>query len=80
MIKPKRWQPGDKVALVSLSSGMLGEDFARHELEIGLRRLEAYGLRVKFARHALMGLDYVKTTRRTGRRICWKPLPTRKRT
>ena len=48
------------VTVVSLSSGMLGEDFARHELEIGLRRLEAYGLRVKFARHALMGLDYVK--------------------
>ncbi len=48
------------VTIVSLSSGMLGEDFACHELAIGLKRLESRGLRVKFARHALMGLDYVK--------------------
>ncbi|MBQ2062160.1 MAG: LD-carboxypeptidase [Oscillospiraceae bacterium] len=48
------------VTILSLSRGMLGEEFARHELEIGLRRLEEYGLRVKFGRHALMGLDYVK--------------------
>ena len=41
------------VTIVSLSRGMLGEDFARHELEIGVRRLEEYGLRVKFGRHAL---------------------------
>lgn len=48
------------VAIVSLSSGMLGEDFARHELEIGVRRLEAYGLAVKFMPHALRGMEYVK--------------------
>lgn len=48
------------VAIVSLSSGMLGEDFARHELEIGVRRLEAYGLAVKFMPHALKGMAYVK--------------------
>ena len=28
------------VAVVSLSAGTLGESFARHELDIGLRRLE----------------------------------------
>ncbi len=48
------------VTIVSLSSGILGESFARHELDIGVRRLEALGLRVKLAPHALAGLDYVK--------------------
>ena len=32
MIKPKKLQKGDKIAIVSLSSGIMGEDFCRHEL------------------------------------------------
>ncbi len=48
------------VGIVSLSSGILGEAFVRHELELGLRRLEAYELRVKFGAHALRGLDYLR--------------------
>lgn len=48
------------VGIVSLSRGVLGEEFVRHELEIGLARLHAYGLEVKFLPHALAGLDYVK--------------------
>ena len=48
------------VGIVSLSSGTLGEDFARHELEIGVRRLKAYGLTVRFLPHALMGIDYLR--------------------
>lgn len=28
MIKPKKLQKGDKIAIVSLSSGIMGEDFA----------------------------------------------------
>lgn len=47
------------VAIVSLSSGVLGEAFVRHELDIGIRRLEAYGLNVRFMPHALKGLEYV---------------------
>ncbi len=47
------------VAVVSLSSGILGEPFARHELEIGLRRLEEMGLTVRFMPNALKGMDYV---------------------
>lgn len=27
MIKPKKLQKGDKIAIVSLSSGIMGEDF-----------------------------------------------------
>lgn len=48
------------VTIVSLSSGVLGESFVRHELEIGVRRLESYGLTVKFSPHVLMGLSYIK--------------------
>ena len=48
------------VTIVSLSSGILGESFIQHELAIGRRRLESYGLNVHFARHALMGLEYIK--------------------
>ena len=47
------------VAIVSLSSGILGEPSVRFEAEIGLRRLEEYGLNVKFMPHALKGIDYV---------------------
>ena len=48
------------VGIVSLSSGMLGEDYARHELELGLKRLEDFGLKVKFTEHALAGNAYLK--------------------
>lgn len=48
------------VGVVSLSAGTLGEDFVRHELELGVRRLEHYGLKVRFLPHALKGIDYLK--------------------
>lgn len=48
------------VGVVSLSAGTLGEDFVRHELDLGVRRLEHYGLKVKFLPHALKGIDYLK--------------------
>ena len=48
------------IGIVSLSSGILGEDFVSYELKIGVQRLESMGLRVKFLPHALKGIDYVK--------------------
>ncbi|MBR6029945.1 MAG: LD-carboxypeptidase [Clostridia bacterium] len=48
------------VAIVSLSSGIIGEASVRFEVDIGLRRLEAYGLKVRFMPHALSGLEYVQ--------------------
>ena len=48
------------VAIVSLSSGIIGEPFVKHELDIGIKRLENYGLSVRFMPHALKGLEYVK--------------------
>ena len=48
------------VSIVSLSSGIIGEDRVRHEVEIGLGRLREMGLSVKFMPNALKGLDYVR--------------------
>ena len=48
------------VEIVSLSSGIIGEPFASHELKIGVERLKAMGLQVKFSKHALKGIDHIK--------------------
>ena len=48
------------VGIVSLSSGILGERFVEHEVQVGLRRLEAYGLKIKFLPHARDGLDALR--------------------
>ena len=47
------------VTVVSLSSGLMGEDFVKHQLALGVRRLEAYGLKVKFASNARKGIAYL---------------------
>lgn len=48
------------IAIVSLSSGIIGEPFAQHEVAIGIHRLQNWGLTVKFMPHALKGIEYVK--------------------
>lgn len=48
------------VGIVSLSAGVLGEPFVKHELDLGLRRLEAWGLKVKFMDNALRGIEYLR--------------------
>jgi len=60
MIKPSRLQPGDKVAIVSLSSGILGEPFALRQLELGERRLEELGLRFEYMPNSRKGIEYIK--------------------
>lgn len=47
------------ISVVSLSRGILGEPFIKHELDIGVKRLEALGLNVRFSEHALAGLDFI---------------------
>ena len=47
------------IAIVSLSAGTLGEEFVRHEVKIGLKRLEEYGLEIKIMPHAMKGIEYV---------------------
>ena len=48
------------VAIVSLSSGLLGEDFIKFETEIGFQRLKDLGLNVKCMPNALKGIKYLE--------------------
>ena len=60
MLKPERLRPGDKVAIVSLSRGMLGEAPFLHKYHLAKERLERdYGLRVVAMPNALKGIDYL---------------------
>ena len=60
MIKPERLKRGDKVAIVSLSRGMLGEDKFIHKYRLAKERLEKdYGLEVIAMPNALKGIDYL---------------------
>lgn len=56
----RKLKKGDRVAIVSLSSGMLGEDFCSHNIEIGVKRLKEYGLEPVFMPNALKGIEYLK--------------------
>ena len=60
MIKPRRLKKGDKVAIVSLSNGMLGEKEFIHKYKLAKKRLqEDYGLNVVVMPNALKGIDYL---------------------
>lgn len=58
--RPAALKKGDKVAIVSLSSGALGEDFCKHELEIGIKRLREMGLEPVVMPNAARGIEYIK--------------------
>lgn len=59
MIKPKKLKKGDKVAIVSLSSGLAGEEIFRHRYELGKKRLEHLGFNVVTMKNALKGIEYL---------------------
>ena len=59
-MKPNKLKKGDKVAIVSLSSGILGEAFAKHELDLGVKRMEEFGLVPVFMENSLKGMEYIK--------------------
>lgn len=59
MIKPKKLKKGDKVAIVSLSSGLAGEKMFRHRYEQGKKRLEQLGFNVVTMKNALKGIEYL---------------------
>lgn len=48
------------VNIVSLSSGVLGESFIKHELDLGIKRLKELGLEVEFGKNALKGMEFIK--------------------
>ena len=47
------------IGIVSLSLGMLGEAFAAHEVEIGMKRLREYGLNIKIMPNADKGISFL---------------------
>lgn len=59
MIKPKKLKKGDKVAIVSLSSGLAGEEMFRHRYELGKKRLEQLGFNVVTMKNSLKGIEYL---------------------
>ncbi len=60
MIKPEMLQKGDKIAVVSLSSGILGDDEFIHKYYIAKKRLEEeFGLEVIAMPNALKGSKFV---------------------
>ena len=59
MQKPMNLQKGDKVAIVSLSLGLLGEEGAKHELDLGIKRLKEFGLEPVIMPNALKGINYL---------------------
>jgi len=59
MIKPKKLEKGDKVAIVSLSRGLLGMPFIKHELDLGLKRLKEFGLEPVIMDNSLKDMDYL---------------------
>ena len=60
MIKPKKLKRGDTVAIVSLSSGMAGDELFNHRYEIGKKRLEeVFGLKVVTMPNALKGSEFL---------------------
>ena len=48
------------IGIVSLSSGLLGEAFMQRQLALGVKRLEDYGLKVKFMTNARRGIAYLR--------------------
>ena len=58
--KPRALRPGDKVAVVSLSGGMLGEAQFLHKYELAKQRMEClYGLECIAMPNALRGIEYL---------------------
>lgn len=60
MLKPQRLKKGDKIAIVSLSRGLLGMSFCKHELSIALDRLKEYGLEPVIMPNALKDMKYIE--------------------
>lgn len=60
MNKPNRLKKGDKIAIISLSRGLLGEPFMAHQRTLIEERLQSYGLEVVYTPNALRGLEFLE--------------------
>ena len=59
MIRPEPLKKGDKIAVVCLSSGILGNIGCVRQVDIGVRRMNEFGLDICFTKHALRGSDFI---------------------
>ncbi len=57
---PTHLKNGDKIAIVSLSRGLLGMPFCKHELDLALKRLESFGLVPVIMPNAMKDMDYLE--------------------
>ncbi|MXV44337.1 LD-carboxypeptidase [Saccharibacter sp. 17.LH.SD] len=57
--KPRKLERGDAIAIISLSSGVLGESFVKHQLDLGTKRIREFGLHPVFMKNSLKGIDYI---------------------
>ena len=70
MIKTKRLKKGDKIAIVSLSSGMLGDKEFIHKYYIAKERLEnEFGLEVVCMPNALKEVSLLEHPEASERKI-----------
>ena len=60
MIVPEKLNRGDKVAIISLSSGLLGEPFMTRQKSLIEKRLNEFGLEVVYTPNALKGIESLK--------------------
>ena len=59
MLKPRPLRKGDKVAVICLSKGILGDIGCVQQVDIGVRRINNFGLDICFTKHALKGSDFI---------------------
>ncbi len=60
MKKPQSLKKGDRIAIVSLSRGLLGMPFCKHELDLGIKRLKEFGLEPVIMDNALKDMQYLE--------------------
>ena len=59
-MKPQKLRKGDKIAIVSLSRGILGMPFCKHQLDIAIKRLKEFGLVPVIMPNALKDMKYIE--------------------
>lgn len=59
-MKPQKLNKGDKIAIVSLSRGLLGMPFCKHELDIAIKRLKEFELEPVIMPNALKDMTYLQ--------------------
>ena len=58
-LKPNNLKKGNNVAIISSSRGTIGEKFARHEVELGIKRMKEFNLNPIFMPNSLKGIKYL---------------------